>query len=162
MGAASTGAATASKTVELALKGKHRDVRGQLFATGLLLMLLLSLALLVVLVVSVLADALPDGDKTIVEESETRRALIARRRFVDAKLGAVGDTVDAEFLPVHAVTIAVLDMARPHDYEAIGQLAHVRRVLIAGRVAVDQKFAPDGAAVRGEAARMNIPIAIGS
>ena len=59
MGAASAGAATASKTVELALKGKHRDVRGQLFATGLLLMLLLSLALLVVLVVAVLVDAWP-------------------------------------------------------------------------------------------------------
>ena len=59
MGAASAGAATASKTVELALKGKHRDVRGQLFATGLLLMLLLSLALLIVLVVAVLMEAWP-------------------------------------------------------------------------------------------------------
>ena len=44
MGAATAGAATASKTVELALKGKHRDVAGQLFAAGLLLTLLLSLA----------------------------------------------------------------------------------------------------------------------
>ena len=50
---------SASKTVELAISGKGRDVRGRLFQAGLLAMLLLSLALLVVLVVSVLVDAWP-------------------------------------------------------------------------------------------------------
>jgi phosphate transport system permease protein len=46
-------------TVELMLRGSHRDVAGRLFAAGLLLMLLLSLLLLVTLLVSVVSDAWP-------------------------------------------------------------------------------------------------------
>jgi phosphate transport system permease protein len=59
MGCPGAASVSASRTVELAITGKGRDVRGRLFQAGLLLMLLLSLALLVVLVVSVLADAWP-------------------------------------------------------------------------------------------------------
>jgi phosphate transport system permease protein len=59
MGGPGAASVSASRTVELAITGKGRDVRGRLFQAGLLLMLLLSLALLVVLVVSVLADAWP-------------------------------------------------------------------------------------------------------
>jgi phosphate transport system permease protein len=59
MSAASAASVSASKTVELAITGKHRDVRGRLFAAGLLMMLLISLALLIVLVMSVLITAWP-------------------------------------------------------------------------------------------------------
>lgn len=59
MSAASQASVSASKAVEAAITGKHRDVRGQVFAAALLLMLLISLALLIVLVVSVLIDAWP-------------------------------------------------------------------------------------------------------
>lgn len=59
MSAASAASVSASKTVQAAITGKHRDVRGRLFAAALLLMLLISLALLIVLVVSVLIDAWP-------------------------------------------------------------------------------------------------------
>jgi phosphate transport system permease protein len=59
MGGPAAAAVSASKTVELAITGKGRDVRGRLFQAGLLGMLLISLALLVVLVVSVLIDAWP-------------------------------------------------------------------------------------------------------
>ena len=81
MGAASAGSATASKTVELALKGKHRDVRGQLFATGLLLMLLLSLALLVVLVVAVLARDTAHMETLVTLLSQEIAAGLARFRW---------------------------------------------------------------------------------
>ncbi len=59
MSAVTAASTSASKTVELAITGKHRDVRGRLFAAGLLFMLLFSLALLIVLVASVLIDAWP-------------------------------------------------------------------------------------------------------
>ena len=46
-------------TVELALRGRKRDVAGRLFQAGLLLSLLLSLAILIVLLGTALVDAWP-------------------------------------------------------------------------------------------------------
>ena len=46
-------------TVELALRGSRTDVRGRLFAAGLLLTLILSLLILLALLASVLSDAWP-------------------------------------------------------------------------------------------------------
>ncbi|MDH5224689.1 MAG: hypothetical protein OEW46_07955, partial [Actinomycetota bacterium] len=46
-------------TVELALRGRRRDVAGRVFQGGLLLSLLLSLAILIVLLGTSLSDAWP-------------------------------------------------------------------------------------------------------
>lgn len=51
--------AASRSTVELALEGKGRDVRGRIFAGALLLTLLLSILVLLLLLVSVITDALP-------------------------------------------------------------------------------------------------------
>ncbi len=59
MSAVTAASTSASNTVKAAITGRHRDVRGQLFAAALLFMLLFSLALLILLVASVLFDAWP-------------------------------------------------------------------------------------------------------
>jgi phosphate transport system permease protein len=51
--------AASGSTVQLALQGKGRDVRGRIFAGALLLTLLLSILVLLILLVSVIGDALP-------------------------------------------------------------------------------------------------------
>jgi phosphate transport system permease protein len=51
--------AASRSTVELALQGKGRDVRGRIFAGALLLTLLLSILILLILLVSLISDALP-------------------------------------------------------------------------------------------------------
>jgi phosphate transport system permease protein len=51
--------AASRSTVELALQGKGRDVRGRIFAGLLLLTLVLSILVLLILLVSVISDALP-------------------------------------------------------------------------------------------------------
>jgi phosphate transport system permease protein len=52
-------AVAANTTVELALRGRRRDLGGRMFSAGLLLTLLVSLLILLVLIASVLADAMP-------------------------------------------------------------------------------------------------------
>jgi phosphate transport system permease protein len=105
MGGPAAASASTSRTVELAITGKGRDVRGRLFQAGLLFMLLLCLALLVVLVVSVLLDAWP---------TLTSRGL----GFVTAKVssfpdragvwqGLTGSLVLIGFVAVLAVPIGV-------------------------------------------------------
>jgi phosphate transport system permease protein len=56
---ASLAPAASRSTVELALRGQHRDVQGRLFAGVLLLTLLLSLLVLLILLASVISDAWP-------------------------------------------------------------------------------------------------------
>lgn len=51
--------AAARSTVELALRGKRRDVGGRIFSGALLLTLLVSLLVLLILLASVIADAWP-------------------------------------------------------------------------------------------------------
>jgi phosphate transport system permease protein len=105
MGAATTGTATASKTVELALTGKHRDVRGQLFATGLLLMLLLSLALLIVLVAAVLIDAWPTLSSRGVGFLTSNVSSFPDRAGV--RQGIIGSFILIVFVTLLAVPIGV-------------------------------------------------------
>jgi phosphate transport system permease protein len=52
-------AVAARTSVELALRGRQRDLSGRIFSMALLLTLLLSLLILLVLLVSVIADAMP-------------------------------------------------------------------------------------------------------
>ena len=52
-------AVAAKTTVELAIRGRNRDVGGRIFSAALLLTLLLSLLVLLVLLASVLSDAMP-------------------------------------------------------------------------------------------------------
>jgi phosphate transport system permease protein len=52
-------AVAAKSTVELAIRGRNRDVGGRIFSAALLLTLLLSLLVLLVLLASVLSDAMP-------------------------------------------------------------------------------------------------------
>jgi len=105
MGAAASGAAAASKTVELALKGRHRDVKGQLFATALLMMLLLSLALLVVLVVAVLADAWPTLSSRGVGFLTSNVSSFPNKAGV--RQGIVGSIILIVFVALLAVPIGV-------------------------------------------------------
>ena len=125
MGAASTGAATASKTVELALKGKHRDVRGQLFATGLLLMLLLSLALLVVLVVSVLADAWPTLSSRGVDFLTSNVSSFPDKAGV--RQGIIGSIILIMFVAMLAVPIGVAAAVYLQEYATHGRTAYSSR-----------------------------------
>jgi phosphate transport system permease protein len=105
MDAVTAGSLSASKTVELALTGKHRDVRGQLFATGLLLMLLLSLALLIVLVASVLIDAWPTLSSRGVDFLTSNVSSFPDKAGV--RQGLIGSLILIGFVAVPAVPIGV-------------------------------------------------------
>ena len=120
MGAASAGTASASKTVEPALKGKHRDVRGQLFATGLLLMLLLSLALLIVLVVSVLIDA-ADADSRGVGFLTSNVSSFPDKAGV--RQGIIGSIILIVFVVLLAVPIGVAAAVFLEEYAPDNRLS---------------------------------------
>jgi len=114
MGVATTGTTNASKTVELALKGKHRDVRGQLFATGLLLMLLLSLALLVVLIGAVLIDAWPTLSARGTDFLTSNVSSFPDRAGV--RQGIIGSIILIFFVALLAVPIGVAAAVYLQEY----------------------------------------------
>jgi phosphate transport system permease protein len=105
MGAATAASVSASKTVEAAITGKHRDVRGQIFAASLLLMLLLSLALLIVLVVSVLVAAWPTLSSRGVDFVTSNVSSFPDKAGVWQ--GLVGSLILIAFVAILAVPIGV-------------------------------------------------------
>lgn len=125
MGAATSGTTAASKTVELALKGKHRDVRGQLFATGLLMMLLLSLALLLVLVGVVLIEAWPTLSARGADFLTSDVSSFPDRAGV--RQGLIGSLILIVFVALLAVPIGVAAAVYLQEY---ARDTRVNRMLI--------------------------------
>jgi len=126
MGGPGAASVSASKTVELAITGKGRDVRGRLFQAGLLLMLLLSLALLVVLVVSVLADAWPTLTSRGMDFVTSKVSSFPDRAGVWQ--GLTGSLVLIGFVAVLAVPIGVSAAIYLQEY---ARDTRVNRALIA-------------------------------
>jgi phosphate transport system permease protein len=126
MGGPGAASVSASRTVELAITGKGRDVRGRLFQAGLLLMLLLSLALLVVLVVSVLADAWPTLTSRGMDFVTSKVSSFPDRAGVWQ--GLTGSLVLIGFVAVLAVPIGVSAAIYLQEY---ARDTRVNRALIA-------------------------------
>lgn len=105
MGDTTRAAAAASRTVELAIMGKGRDVRGRLFQAGLLLMLLILLGLLIVLVASVLRAAWPTLSARGMDFVTARGSSFPDRAGVWQ--GLTGSLVLIGFVVVFAVPIGV-------------------------------------------------------
>ena len=99
------GPAVSRSTVELALRGQRRDVRGRLFASTLLLTLLLALVVLMVLLASVIRDAWPvlsDRGLGFVNDNLSQ--------FEDragVRQGLVGSLVLIGFVAVFAVPLGI-------------------------------------------------------
>jgi phosphate transport system permease protein len=91
--------------IELALRGKRRDVRGLVFRLGLLGMLLLALAILLVLIGTTLADAWPVLADRGVDFVRSDTSSLASRTGVWQ--GLIGSLILAGFVVVFAIPIGV-------------------------------------------------------
>ena len=118
--------AVTRSTVELALRGQRRDVRGRLFASALLLTLLLSLVVLMVLLASVISDAWPvlsDRGLGFVNDNLSQ--------FEDragVRQGLVGSLILIGFVAVFAVPLGIGAAVYLQEY---ARDTRVNRVLIA-------------------------------
>jgi len=104
----------ARSTVEMALRGRRRDVRGRLFAAGLLAMLLLSLLVLVTLLVSVLRDAWPVLSERGIDFVTSDLSQFESRTGV--RQGLVGSLVLIAFVAVLAVPLGVAAAISLQEY----------------------------------------------
>jgi phosphate transport system permease protein len=120
------GPAVSRSTVELALRGQRRDVRGRLFASTLLLTLLLALVVLMVLLASVIRDAWPvlsDRGLGFVNDNLSQ--------FEDragVRQGLVGSLVLIGFVAVFAVPLGIGAAVYLQEY---ARDTRVNRILIA-------------------------------
>jgi phosphate transport system permease protein len=118
--------AVSRSTVELALRGRRRDVRGRLFASTLLLTLLLSLVVLMILLASVISDAWPvlsDRGLGFVNDNLSH--------FEDragVRQGLVGSLVLIGFVAVFAVPLGIGAAVYLQEY---ARDTRVNRILIA-------------------------------
>lgn len=97
---------TASRsTVELALTGQRRDVRGRLFAVALLLTLLVSLLVLVVLLATVISDAWPVLSERGLGFLNDNLSRFESRAGV--RQGLIGSLVLIAFVAVIAVPLGI-------------------------------------------------------
>jgi phosphate transport system permease protein len=102
----SVAAARATRsTVELALRGRRRDVGGRVFAAALLLTLLVSLAVLLVLLVSVVRDALPVLTSRGAEFLADNLSRFESRAGV--RQGVIGSLILIAFVTVLAVPLGI-------------------------------------------------------
>lgn len=97
--------AAARTTVELALRGRRRDVRGRIFAGALLLTLLLSFLVLLVLLGSVVSDAWPVLSERGLGFLNDNLSSIESRAGV--RQGLVGSLVLIAFVAVIAVPLGI-------------------------------------------------------
>lgn len=112
-------------TVELALRGKRRDVRGRIFAGVLLLTLLLSLLVLLVLLGSVISDAWPVLSKRGLGFLNDNLSSFEDRAGV--RQGLVGSVVLISFVALVAVPLGIAAAVYLQEY---ARDTRVNRILI--------------------------------
>jgi phosphate transport system permease protein len=106
--------AAARTTVELALRGRRRDVRGRIFAGALLLTLLLSFLVLLVLLGSVVSDAWPVLSERGLGFLNDNLSSIESRAGV--RQGLVGSLVLIAFVAVIAVPLGIAAAVYLQEY----------------------------------------------
>jgi phosphate transport system permease protein len=112
-------------TVELALRGKRRDVRGRIFAGALLLTLLLSLFVLLVLLGSVISDAWPVLSTRGLGFLNDNLSSFEDRAGV--RQGLIGSVVLILFVAVVAVPLGIAAAVYLQEY---ARDTRVNRILI--------------------------------
>lgn len=100
--------------IELALRGKRRDVLGLLFRLGLLGMLLLSIVVLLVLIVTTLADAWPTVSGRGMEFVTSDGSSLASRTGV--RQGLVGSLVLVGFVALIALPVGIAAAVYLQEY----------------------------------------------
>jgi phosphate transport system permease protein len=112
--------------IDLALRGRHRDVLGLLFRVGLLGMLVLSLAILVVLIATTLTAAWPVLSDRAMDFVTSDGSSLASRTGV--RQGLVGSLVLVGFVAVIALPIGIAAAVYLQEYARDTRL---NRVLVA-------------------------------
>ena len=121
------GVAASRSTVELALRGKRRDVAGRVFSGLLLFSLLASLFVLVTLLVSVLIDAWPVLSTRGVDFLTGNLSRFESRAGV--RQGLVGSLILIGFVAVIAVPLGIAAAVYLQEYAR--DTSRINRVLIA-------------------------------
>ncbi|HEX5938445.1 MAG TPA: phosphate ABC transporter permease PstA [Actinomycetota bacterium] len=121
------GAAASRSTVELALRGKRRDVASRVFSGLLLSSLLLSLFILVALLVSVLVDAWPVLSTRGVDFLNGNLSRFESRAGV--RQGLIGSLILIGFVAVIAVPLGIAAAVYLQEYAR--DTSRINRVLIA-------------------------------
>jgi phosphate transport system permease protein len=125
MATAPVPAATRS-SVELAIRGRHADVRGRVFEATLLLCLLASLAILITLLVSILGDAWPVLSTRGFDFVNSNTSRLAERAGVHQ--GLIGSLILIGFVGVVAIPLGIAAAIYLQEYARDTRL---NRVLIA-------------------------------
>jgi phosphate transport system permease protein len=125
MATVSVPAATRS-SVELAIRGRHADVRGRVFEATLLLCLLASLAILITLLVSILGDAWPVLSTRGFDFVNSNTSRLAERAGVHQ--GLIGSLILIGFVGVVAIPLGIAAAIYLQEYARDSRL---NRVLIA-------------------------------
>jgi phosphate transport system permease protein len=119
-------AVAARTSVELALRGRHRDLGGRIFSMALLLMLLLSLLILLVLLASVTADAMPVlRDRGVGFLTDDLSRFESR---AGVRQGLIGSLVLIAFVGVIAVPLGIAAAVYLQEY---ARDSRASRILIA-------------------------------
>jgi phosphate transport system permease protein len=119
-------ALAARSSVELALRGRHRDLGGRIFSIALLLTLLLSLLILLVLLVSVISDAMP-----VLRDRGVGFLTADISRFesrAGVRQGLIGSLVLIAFVAVIAVPLGIAAAVYLQEYARDSKAS---RILIA-------------------------------
>jgi phosphate transport system permease protein len=119
-------AVAARTSVELALRGRRRDLGGRIFSMALLLMLLLSLLILLALLVSVTADAIPVlRDRGVGFLTDDLSRFESR---AGVRQGLIGSLVLIAFVGVIAVPLGIAAAVYLQEY---ARDSRASRILIA-------------------------------
>ncbi|MGH2637655.1 MAG: hypothetical protein ACRDHU_16115, partial [Actinomycetota bacterium] len=113
-------------TVDLALRGKQRDVGGLVFRLGLLGTLLLALIILLILLVTTMIDAWPVLSERGLDFVTSNTSSLASRTGV--RQGLVGSLILTGFVAVIAIPIGIAAAVYLQEYARDTRL---NRVLIA-------------------------------
>ena len=121
------GAAASRSTVELALRGKRRDVASRVFSGLLLLSLLVSLFVLVTLLISVIMDAWPVLSTRGIDFLTGNLSRFESRAGV--RQGLVGSLILIAFVAVIAVPLGIAAAVYLQEYAR--DTSRINRALIA-------------------------------
>ena len=124
---ATAGLAASRSTVELALRGKRRDVAGRVFSGLLLLSLLVSLFVLVTLLISVLIDAWPVLSTRGLDFVTGNLSRFESRAGV--RQGLIGSLILIGFVAVIAVPLGIAAAVYLQEYAR--DTSRINRALIA-------------------------------
>jgi phosphate transport system permease protein len=121
------GVAASRSTVELALRGKRRDVAGRVFSGLLLLSLLVSLFVLITLLISVLIDAWPVLSTRGVDFLTGNLSRFESRAGV--RQGLIGSLILIGFVAVIAIPLGIAAAVYLQEYAR--ETSRINRILTA-------------------------------